>query len=78
MLLKLFRKGQLKKTAEETKYLTGNKKTENNIYFKIVNLLDITCNDIPGFITKNWIEAYDRPGNAENRYKPSKQIRLKT
>ena len=33
---------------------------------------------MPTFITKNWIEVHDQPGNAENRYKPSKQLRFKT
>ena len=36
-------------------------------YQKITNLLDTT-----------WVEVYDQSGNAENRYKPSKQIRFKT
>ena len=30
------------------------------------------------FITKKWVEVYDQSGNADNRYKPSKQIRIKT
>ena len=29
------------------------------------------------FITKKWIEVYDQSGNADNRYKPSKQVRFK-
>ena len=33
---------------------------------------------MPTFITENWIEVHDQPGNAENRYKPSKQMRFKT
>ena len=33
---------------------------------------------VPKFITKKWIEVYDQSGNAENRYKPSKQVRFKT
>ena len=36
-------------------------------YQKITNLLDTT-----------WVEVYDQSGNAEDRYKPSKQIRFKT
>ena len=36
-------------------------------YQKSTNLLDTTC-----------VEVYDPSVNAENRYKPSKQIRFKT
>ena len=35
-------------------------------------------NEVPIFITKKWIEVYDQSGNAEDRYKPSKQIIFKT
>ena len=45
---------------------------------KIINLLDTTSDNIPRFNTKKWIEVYDQCGNAEDRYKPSKQIRFKT
>ena len=45
---------------------------------KIINLLDTTSGNIPRFNTKKWIEVYDQSGNAEDRYKPSKQIRFKT
>ena len=47
-------------------------------YQKITNLLDTTSDSLPRFITKNWIEVHDQSVNAENRYKPSKQIRFKT
>ena len=47
-------------------------------YQNIINLLDTTFDNVPRFITKNWIEVYDQSGTAENRYKPSKQIRFKT
>ena len=47
-------------------------------YQRVINLLDTTSDNIPRFITKKWIEVHDRSGNAENRYKPSKQIRFKT
>ena len=47
-------------------------------YQNIINLLDTTFGNVPSFITKNWIEVYDQSGTAENRYKPSKQIRFKT
>ena len=45
---------------------------------KIINLLDTTSDNIPRFNTKKWIQVYDQSGNAEDRYKPSKQIRFKT
>ena len=47
-------------------------------YQKITNLLGATPNEAPRFITKKWIEVDDQLGNAEDRYKPSKQIRFKT
>ena len=47
-------------------------------YQKITNLLDTASNSIRSFNTKRWINVYDQSGNAENRYKPSKQIRCKT
>ena len=45
---------------------------------KITNLLDTTSDNVPRFITKKWIEVHDQSGSAEDRYKPSKQIRFKT
>ena len=33
---------------------------------------------VPKFITKKWIEVHQESGNANDWYKPSKQIRLKT
>ena len=45
---------------------------------KIINLLDTTSDSVPRFITKKWIEVHDQSGSAENRCKPSKQIRFKT
>ena len=47
-------------------------------YQKIINLLDTTSDTVPRFVTKKWIEVYDQPGTAKDRYKPSKQIRFKT
>ena len=47
-------------------------------YQKIINLLDATSDNVPTFITKKRIKVYDQFGNAENRYKPSKQIRFET
>ena len=48
------------------------------VYQKITNLLGNIPDKVFRFITKNWIEIYDQPATAENRYKPSKQIRFKT
>ena len=47
-------------------------------YQKITNLLGTTSDNVPRFITKKWIEVHDQSGNAEDIYKPSKQIRFKT
>ena len=47
-------------------------------YRKVVNLLDTTSDSVPRFVTKKWIEVHDQSGTAEDRYKPSKQIRFKT
>ena len=46
-------------------------------YKKITNLLDTGLDNVPRFITKKWVEVHDQSGSAEDRYKPSKQIRLK-
>ena len=45
---------------------------------EITNLLGTTPDEVPRFITKKWIEVHDQSGSAEDRYKPSKQIRFKT
>ena len=47
-------------------------------YQKITNLLGTTIDEVPRFITKKWVEVHDQSGSAEDRYKPSKQIRFKT
>ena len=47
-------------------------------YQKITNLLGTTPDEVPRFITKNWIEVHDQSGSAEGRYKRSKQIRFET
>ena len=47
-------------------------------YQKITSLLDTISDNVPRFITKKLIEYHDYLGNAEDRYKPSKQIRSKT
>ena len=47
-------------------------------YQKITNLLDATSDNVTRFITKKWVEIHDQSGSAEDRYKPSKQIRFKT
>ena len=47
-------------------------------YQKITNLLGTKIDEIPRFITKKWLEVHDQSGSADDRYKPSKQIRFKT
>ena len=47
-------------------------------YQNITILLGITLDEIPRFFTKKWIKVYNQSGSAGDRYKPSKQIRLKT
>ena len=47
-------------------------------YQKITNLLGTTPNEMPRFITKKWVEVHDQSGDANDRYKPNKPIRLKT
>ena len=47
-------------------------------YQKIVNLSGTTPDEVPRFITKRWIDVHDQSGNAEDRYKQSKQIIFKT
>ena len=47
-------------------------------YQKITKLLDTKPDNAPRFITKKWVEVHDQSGSAEDRYKPSKQIRFKT
>ena len=47
-------------------------------YQKITNLLDTTSDNVLRFITKKWLEVHDQSGSAEDRNKPSKQIRFKT
>ena len=47
-------------------------------YQKITNLLDTKLDNLPRFITKKWVEVHDQSGKAEDRCKPSKQIRFKT
>ena len=47
-------------------------------YQKITKLLGTTLDEIPRFITKNWVEVLDQSGSADDRYKTNKQIRFKT
>ena len=47
-------------------------------YQKFTTLLDTTFDNVPRSITKKLIEIHDHSGSAEDRYKPSKQIRFKT
>ena len=48
------------------------------VYQKITNYLGTALDEVPRFVTKKWIEVHDQSGNAEDRYKPRKQIRYKT
>ena len=47
-------------------------------YQKITKLLGKTLDEIPRFITKEWVKVHDQSGSADDRYKPNKQIRFKT
>ena len=47
-------------------------------YQNITNLSGNIPDKVPRFITKKWVKFHDQSGNAENRYKPGKQIRFKT
>ena len=47
-------------------------------YQTITNLLGNKPDKVPKFITQKLIEVNDQSGNANDRYKPSKQIRFKT
>ena len=47
-------------------------------YQKITNLLDATPDNEPRFITIKSVEVQDESGSAEDRYKPSLQIKFKT
>ena len=44
---------------------------------KIINFLDTISNnkDLPKFVTKKWVEAYDQ---SQENYNPNKEIRIKT
>ena len=45
---------------------------------RITNVLGTTPDELPRFITRKWIKVNDQSGNADDEYKPSKQIRFKT
>ena len=47
-------------------------------YQKTTDLSGTTPNEVARCITKKWIEVHDQSSNAEDRCKPSKQIRFKT
>ena len=44
---------------------------------EIANFLDTISDDkdLPGFVSKNWVEVYDQ---SEKNYNPNKEIRIKT
>ena len=43
----------------------------------ITNLLGNIPYKVQRFITKKWVKVSDQPGNANDRYKTSKQLRFK-
>ena len=45
---------------------------------KITNVLHTAFDNVPRFIAEKWIEIHDQSGSADDRCKPSKQIRCKT
>ena len=47
-------------------------------YQKKTNLLGNLPDKVPKFITEKWVAAHEQSGNANDRYKPSKQLRFKT
>ena len=47
-------------------------------YQKVTNFLETASGNVPRFFTKKWVKVHDQSGSAENRYKPSKQIRFET
>ena len=47
-------------------------------YQKNTNASDNAPDKVPKFIIKKWIEVHDQFGDADNKYKPNKQIRFKT
>ena len=46
-------------------------------YQKITTFLGNIPDKVPKLITKKWIEVHNQSGNANDRYKPSRQIRFK-
>ena len=47
-------------------------------YQKKTNLLGNLPDKVPKFITEKWVAVHKQSGNANDRYKPSKQLRFKT
>ena len=80
----------VQKTVEAAEDLIGNKiadkisvcktksKEKEDERQEIYIPLDATSDNVPRFITKKWIDVHDQSGSAEDRYKPSKQMRFKT
>ena len=46
-------------------------------YQKITKMLGTTLDEVLRLITKKWVKVHDQSGSADDRYKPSKQIRFK-
>ena len=80
----------VQKTVEAAEDLIGNKiadkisvcktksKEKEDERQEIYIPLDTASDNVPRFITKKWIDVHDQSGSAEDRYKPSKQMRFKT
>ena len=47
-------------------------------YQETTNLLGNISDKVQKFMTKKWVEVHDQCGNANNKSKPSKQIRFNT
>ena len=41
-------------------------------YQKLTNLLDTKSDNVPRFITKNWVEVHDQSGSAEGTNRVNK------
>ena len=41
-------------------------------------MLGTTIDEIPRFITKKWVKVFDQSVSVDDRYKPNRQIKLKT
>ena len=70
-----YKQKKIQRIIDDLRLFWYHIKTE---FEKIANSLETTSDNVPRLITKNWTEVHDQSRSAENRYKPSKQIRFKT